>query len=200
MKVSLNIKDVEHHVSKAPLTDHKVDPLIVYLKASNLKAKDTVFLDLTCNFAPGPHKNTRDKSPQFSGRANVKKFHLIDSEGHKLVVPSGDSVDTLIKRIARVTGSVTTKDVLVVKVHHYQGIMGRFGPLNRPNHDDVVISHMDCVGPRAFLDLLILDHLAYPTEEPMRPATWRCGFASAWPLLLVIPRKRTEVIWRNHPR
>ena len=46
----------------------------------------------------------------------VKKFHLIDSEGKKLVITSGDSVDKLIDRIASVTGSVTNKDVPVVSL------------------------------------------------------------------------------------
>ena len=68
--------------------------------------------------------NTVNKRPQFTGRANVKKFHLVDSEGHKLVVPSAADVDTLISRITLVTGSVTTKDVLVVNLTplpRYQG-------------------------------------------------------------------------------
>ena len=72
MKEALNFMEVEHHLSTAPLTDHKVNRLIAYLKNINLKAKDTVIFDLTCNFAPGPHMNTKDKRPQISGRANVK--------------------------------------------------------------------------------------------------------------------------------
>ena len=81
MKESLNIRDVEHHISKAPLTDYKVAGLIAYLKASKLKEHDTVILDLTCNFALGPHKDTEDKSLQMIGEGKVKQFHLIDSEG-----------------------------------------------------------------------------------------------------------------------
>ena len=75
MKESLNTKDVEHHVSKALLTDYKVAGMIAYLNASKLK--DTVILDLMCNFAPGPHKYTEDKSRQMIGVGKVKKFHLI---------------------------------------------------------------------------------------------------------------------------
>ena len=43
--------------------------------------------------------------------------------------------------------------------------MGRFGPLHRPDHDDVVISPMDCVGPRAFLDLLAYRDNVHPNGE-----------------------------------
>ena len=176
MKEALNLTEVEQHLSTAPLNDHKVDRLIAYLKNSNLKSKDTVIFDLTCNFAPGPQMTTVDKRPHITGqmRANVKKFHLVDSKGHILVVPSAADVDTLISRITRVTGSLTTKDILVVNLtplpryqgsccvvpaHGLQGnetpgtlntllrdigvYMGRFGPLHRPDHDDVVISPMD---------------------------------------------------------
>ena len=79
MKEALNFTEVEHHLSTAPLIDHKVDRLIAYLKIPNLKAKDTIIFDLTCNFAPGPHMNTMDKRPLITGMNNIKKFHLVDS-------------------------------------------------------------------------------------------------------------------------
>ena len=47
MKDVLNIEGVVHQSTKAPLTDHKVDRLIAFLEASNLKKNDTVILDLT---------------------------------------------------------------------------------------------------------------------------------------------------------
>ena len=67
MKDVLIIEGVEHHVSKAPLTDHKVDRLIAYLEASNLKKYDTVILDLTCNFAPSLPMNSEDSCTRTSG-------------------------------------------------------------------------------------------------------------------------------------
>ena len=113
-EVFTEITEVEHQLSIAPLTDHKVDRLIAYLDVSNLKKNNTVIL--TCNFTPGPHMNTVEKRPMTTGKAKVKKFHLVDTEGLKLVVPSAANVDNLLSKIARVTGSVTSKDVLVVNL------------------------------------------------------------------------------------
>ena len=124
MKDVLNIEGIEHQLSMAPLTDHKVDRLIAYLEASNLKKNDTVIFDLTCNFAPSPHMNSVENRPLSTGKQKGKKFHLADSKGLKLVVPSTASVDNLLKRIARVTGSVTNKDVLAINLSplpRYQG-------------------------------------------------------------------------------
>ena len=77
MKDVLNIEGVEHQLSMAPLTDHKVDRLIAYLEASNLKKNDTVI---------------------FTGKQKGKKFHLADSKGLKLVVPSTASRYTIFSR------------------------------------------------------------------------------------------------------
>ena len=79
MKDVLNIEGVEHHVSKAPLTDHKVDRLIAYLEASNLKDHDTVILDLTRNFAPSLPMDSEDNCPRTTGKLKGKKFHIADS-------------------------------------------------------------------------------------------------------------------------
>ena len=128
MKEVLNITEVEHQLFIAPLTDHKVDRLIAYLDASNLKKNDTVIFELTCNFAPGPHMNTLDKRPMTTGKAKVKRFHLFDIKGLKLVVPRVAKVDNLLSMIARDTGSVTSKDVLVVNLTplpRYQRSTGR---------------------------------------------------------------------------
>ena len=124
MKDVLNIAGVEHQLFMAPLTDHKVDRLIAYLEASNLEKNDTIIFDLTCNFAPSPHMNSVKNRSLSTGKAKVKKFHLADTKGLKLVVPSTASVDNLLKRIARATGSVTNKDVLAINLSplpRYQG-------------------------------------------------------------------------------
>ena len=43
--------------------------------------------------------------------------------------------------------------------------MGRYGLLNLPDHVDVVISPMDCVGPSAFLNQLTSKDNVHPTGE-----------------------------------
>ena len=48
--------------------------------------------------------------------AIIEKFHLADSKGLKLVMPSTASVDDLLKRIAHVTGTMTNKDVLAINL------------------------------------------------------------------------------------
>ena len=64
-------------------------------------------------------------SPVMGGAGKGRKFHLIDSEGKILGLPSVESIDKLIKRISPMTGSVSTKDVLVINltpIPRYQSI------------------------------------------------------------------------------
>ena len=116
MTKSMNIKDVEFNMTKAPLTDYKLKILITYLERLKLGKDDTVILDLTCNFAPCVSPNTEDKTPFSDGAAKGKKFHLFDSEGNKLRLPSDESIDQLIQRIALITDSIRAKGVLVVNL------------------------------------------------------------------------------------
>ena len=116
MKDVLHVKGVVHQLSAAPLTDQKVTRLIGFLEDAGLGENDTVILDLTCNFAPNPPISNAVRIPWSTGKVKSKKFHLADSKGGRLVVPSTAVVDGLLRRIVRVTESITTKGVLVINL------------------------------------------------------------------------------------